>query len=547
MQWLGLPAALVGLGALAIGALLLALHLLRVRLRRVPVDTLLFFRAAGAVQRPRTLLGPPRRLLAWLLAFATAAACWLAFADPRSAGTAPSRIVIVAPDGTTDAGGLALLNAALEFADHAGLGPNGGVWLAATPPQNLRTADEPSWRAQLRTKDLVRSGAGAALPATLQLAADRLGPRGDGEIVVFGGIGPLPASAGGHAIVRRAPPGAPAAGFACVVVEETEPRALRVEPIGAADGDELVVRPASGEASLVRVPAAASVRIPGIATGQHQLTVALMRGDEVRAEIELPVPAQRTAAVALGTGIPDPVRLAVEADPLLEADPQAALQVTLDPTVDGPALVLEAGVGAAPRSVAVSARCPLPLAFADLRRAEASALAVRAEQQVWIEDRLSGAPLVALERARSGAPRLHVVAWLLEDAHRRDVPRLLAGGLRHLAGVGAPAVLMARVPVPLRLATPIVEHAPAGPVTWLAAPAPVNLQPELPGALALTDAFGHPLEASVVAVDAPLVVTAPAAPAASRAGPVRWLVPLLLLALCGLLVDLYLHHRGRLP
>jgi hypothetical protein len=49
-------------GSFLLGAALFGLHLLRVRLVRVPVETLLFFRTAQAPLRPRSLVGMPRRL-----------------------------------------------------------------------------------------------------------------------------------------------------------------------------------------------------------------------------------------------------------------------------------------------------------------------------------------------------------------------------------------------------------------------------------------------------------------------------------------------------
>jgi hypothetical protein len=66
MNFFGLSPAAFAIGALVAAGALAVLHLLRVRLRRQEVDTLLFFRAAAAVQRPRSLLAKFSRPLAYL-------------------------------------------------------------------------------------------------------------------------------------------------------------------------------------------------------------------------------------------------------------------------------------------------------------------------------------------------------------------------------------------------------------------------------------------------------------------------------------------------
>ena len=76
---------------LAIAALL---HLLRVRLRRVPVESLLFFQLAGMVRQPRVLWGSPRRLLALALCVALVGSLISAWAGLRSNATGSSRVVV---------------------------------------------------------------------------------------------------------------------------------------------------------------------------------------------------------------------------------------------------------------------------------------------------------------------------------------------------------------------------------------------------------------------------------------------------------------------
>ena len=123
------PAAFaVGLAALFGGVALL--HLLRVRLRRVEVDTLLFFQLAGALRQPRVLPGKPARWLSLLLAALAVFAAWTAFAEPRAGREAPSRVVVVEPA----AGELReqRLQTVRELVAQGGLGPRGAVLAAAS-------------------------------------------------------------------------------------------------------------------------------------------------------------------------------------------------------------------------------------------------------------------------------------------------------------------------------------------------------------------------------------------------------------------------------
>ena len=65
MRLLGLTPAVFVAGLAVLAGTLLALHLLRVRVRRVTVETLLFFKSLGEVTRPRVLPGRPARFWAW--------------------------------------------------------------------------------------------------------------------------------------------------------------------------------------------------------------------------------------------------------------------------------------------------------------------------------------------------------------------------------------------------------------------------------------------------------------------------------------------------
>ena len=99
MSWFGLSPTALLIGAAVLAAVAVALHLLRVRLRHVEVDTLLFFRLAGTVRQPRSLPGSPSRWLSLLLLLLALASAWTALGDPRSGQDAASRMVVVEPAG----------------------------------------------------------------------------------------------------------------------------------------------------------------------------------------------------------------------------------------------------------------------------------------------------------------------------------------------------------------------------------------------------------------------------------------------------------------
>ncbi len=115
MTWLGLSP--FGVTALLGGALsaLFVLHLLRVRPRRVRIETLLFAKAAAPTPKPVALWGQPSRWLAFLLGAILLALAVAAAGDPMSTADGPSRLVLDAGD-----------RVAADVTASRGVGPRGG-------------------------------------------------------------------------------------------------------------------------------------------------------------------------------------------------------------------------------------------------------------------------------------------------------------------------------------------------------------------------------------------------------------------------------------
>src|SRR5262245_38502923 len=100
MRWLGLSPLAFAIGLAALAALAFALHLLRVRLRRVEVDTLLFFPADVPDPERRELIGRPSRWPSLLLALLLVTALWTVFAELRIDRAAPSAAVVLCASGS---------------------------------------------------------------------------------------------------------------------------------------------------------------------------------------------------------------------------------------------------------------------------------------------------------------------------------------------------------------------------------------------------------------------------------------------------------------
>ncbi|MCC6673004.1 MAG: hypothetical protein IT458_18210 [Planctomycetes bacterium] len=487
MTFAGLSATWVvaGLGLLALA--LFALHLLRVRLRRVAVDSLLFFRQVAQPLQPRVLRGAPSRLLSYLLSLAILAALLLAFADPWRAETNPSRVVLVDGSGSAAHAGVdgrpllaAHLDHARELAATEGLGPRGSVFLVAGELTPLLAAGEAPHLLAARAAGRVPTGSHAHFESALLAARGRL--RAGDEIVVVGGPQALPETMHGVRVARACP--APGESF----------------------GAPAAASPAALEPIAVHVAGAVP---PAVA-------LALASDPELR-QVEV-------AAEALVT----------------VADARAALPAS-------PALRIEDGAGSGPREAQRTPRLPFPLSLRDLRRTDAPALLPEPGETVWIEDARSGAPLVAARRdpARDGAPTVRIVRWLVEDLGHADVPRLVLHAVRVVAAPRLPPVCSAGT----EIAVPALDGAVAdlrGPVPLRLLPSQgvYRFAVDLPGTYRLELGRRH---AEFRAVPVPAAPAGAAETTLAALGGTRLWLPLALLALALMAFEAWLYHRGRVP
>ncbi len=172
---LSLGTYLAGIGAVA--AAVFVAHLLRVRHRRVPVETLLFFRLTETPSRPRVLFGMPARWLSMLAAMLAAAAIWTAVADPVAAGDDASRFVVVAGSSAVDP----------ELRDEvlsSPLGPRGRIVTADDDGGLLAGADEPRGVATARL-DPREAAPGTAVDGAAELVTALARP---GDAVAAHGV-----------------------------------------------------------------------------------------------------------------------------------------------------------------------------------------------------------------------------------------------------------------------------------------------------------------------------------------------------------------------
>lgn len=198
MTFAGLPLGAIAGAFAAAGAAIVALHLVRVRRRRVEVPfAALYLRALG--ERARGLAGYRfRRLLSLLLALAALACLALAAGDPRPAMRARTIAFLVDASGSMQAldergaGGAPVTRFERAQAEAKALVGSLGpldralvIQLDGRPrPLGGLTADGAELVAQL---DAMRPGEDAAdLDAGLRLAADVLRDRPDPSIVLIG-------------------------------------------------------------------------------------------------------------------------------------------------------------------------------------------------------------------------------------------------------------------------------------------------------------------------------------------------------------------------
>lgn len=493
MNLLGLPPWTFAAGLAGLAGTLLVLHMLRVRLRRQRVDSLLFFRQVGAVHRPRVLLGLPARWWSYLLGLALLAAAFTTFADPVDAADGPSRVVLVdASLGVDPALRERLGDAALAIAGQDGLGTRGRIVAFGEAPRTVWTPTEPAERLGERLRELQAGGAPDAFWSGLRTAS--AGLRAGDEIVVLGGPTMLPTSVDDIPVRRGGFEGTASASLVRADARHTAAgRMILVEAssggidaeVLARDGTEILAR------TTIRTALGATTRAalgPIDGDAHPELALELTASGSVAASVPFPLARSPILRVHVAAGIDACVGAAIDADPRLEstaspadADVVVTASTPVEELVAKPALAFVEGVGEAERSPRSTASNPLPMSLRDRQRT-GTALAA-GDGEVWVEDSATGAALV-----RRGARGIEAVAWLLDDPSHRDVPTLICGSLLALA-----------------------PNDP-GP-SWRSALPPVGSEAELVLAAVLD--------------------------------PFPWALALLALALAALLVDGWLHHRGR--
>jgi hypothetical protein len=525
MNFFGLSPAAFAIGALVAAGALAVLHLLRVRLRRQEVDTLLFFRAAAAVQRPRSLLAKFSRPLAYLFGLLLLLTAWTAFADPRGADDGTSRAIVVDASGASAgraADGTALFPQLIAKARElaATSGPRGLVVAAAPGVPVLWRSGEPLALLDERAAALTPSGPGADLGRATRTARGLLGVGDDVVVLDAGSIANAPAAAGIARIERDDAIG-------------DRPGSLRAEIVGATAGRTVALwldgERATNTAAAVQV-AAAQVAFDVPATARS-LELRLIDGATTLHAVTVPLPTANAIEVDVGDDVPTSVVLAVRADPtFVEADTATLRIRTNADDTTSPTLVVTAGVDPRARRPERTDRCLFPLSLHDRSGIVGGALATPPGgfREVFVRDAATGAPLIALDGAHPSA-RIHVVDWLVDGTHR-DVPTLVAAALRHLAG--RPAQVERAIGEPLgALAAGDVDAA--------------GFAPFGPAALRIPGDARRTLHA--YASVAPTPAATPFVMPPSLGGDGRWLPWLLAFALLLVLADQWLHHRGRMP
>ncbi len=213
MNLVGLSTATFVSGLAALIVALGALHLLRVRMRRQVVDSLLFFRTAALQARPRVLGKKLARLGTFLLGAALLALAWTAFGEPMRSDAATSRVLVIdrtdaARAASADGRELAAVFAAdaQAVADASALGPRGAVIVVGEATRGVLRADEPVAMLGERIAALPVGGAPSSIEEVLTAAAHTLRP-GD-ELVLFGGPEHVAAQLDGIPVRRAAAPAA---------------------------------------------------------------------------------------------------------------------------------------------------------------------------------------------------------------------------------------------------------------------------------------------------------------------------------------------------
>lgn len=265
MNLAGLSGATFAAGLAGLLLALGALHLLRVRMRRQVVDSLLFFRSVALHARPRVLGRRLARLGSFLVAAAALAFAWTAFAEPSARDDAPSRAIVV--DVTSAARATPRVAQATQLATTIGLGPRGVVVAAGAAPIAVLRPGEPTEllaaRCEGRFGDAPPSGVFDALVACAHALRD-----GD-EIVLIGGPSQAPASIDGiplrlveataAAAIEVAPPSPTRL---AVFVADDVPMAIAIALDARGDVDRTALGDA--EVAIARTTATLPVAMPAV-------------------------------------------------------------------------------------------------------------------------------------------------------------------------------------------------------------------------------------------------------------------------------------------
>ncbi|PIE25700.1 MAG: hypothetical protein CSA62_00250 [Planctomycetota bacterium] len=553
MTLLGLSpfAFFVGLGALFAGLLLL--QMLRVRLRRARVDSLLFFVEIAEQQRPRSLLGLPRRWLSFLLALLALFLLWFRYADPALEAKGPSRIVLVdaaqAPQGKEARA--AYWRKVREGLESKGLGPRGAVYAVQGQCSLLLAPKEAPSLLERRAAELPLGGQRSGLYEALQMAAERL--RAGDQILWMGPGIELPHTWQGLPLLQLPTPEPAELGCESILLDPSGDWVLRVwSSSGQVVADFDDGRPRHLEAKDGRIVLGA--QLPERIVLRDPLS-------KIQRVLQLPLRAKPPLRVFLSPKAPEIFRDLILSDPGLILAENAAADVVVGQA--GPAQaprlrVLDGTATQSPVQARVLADLPLPILLSKLRSDQGRCLdplqeeaprpgISRTQARDWVVDASSGRALVRMVTGEN-APELQLASWLLDFEDDRDLPLLLGFALRVLGGQRLPALQPAGSPLKLavREAGVLRFHSQDGRELSFASTGP-SCSVRLPEGVWQLD--GERIVSYPAAAPLPAAAAAPSkspqlASFAERS-PLPWLLLLGAAILLG--VDMLLYHRARLP
>ena len=568
------PALLGVAGLAAVAGLLYALQRLRVRHREVEVETTLFWKQAIEESRARVLTQRFRHPWTYALLLAICSLLWLSFAGLRS-DAAEDRDHLVLLDGSAGMAHGARFDAAVDAAVDYTAGLPAGSRTVVLCAERARTVLRPNEELLLLRRRLEAVAPVAAPSCVIDVLFDsvRERPARPMTVCVAGDLqlsaseqARLPASVA----LRRLPLAERAGSNAGVTALGVRPAASgrwdavdvlfdvrRSDPAGGAAGrgdgpsPSVTLDGAALDAAQVAVEPLADgrrFRYADVPANGQLLRVALARGDSLGLDdvATFALPDRRPVGVAVGPGVPEVLRQAVEADPgLVVQQDGARVVVRLAGDSFGgelPALELSAPAQADDAF----------LVFHDEDQDPASVLE-RLYTQLGLQEIDAMAAAAALGRAVTmGAkpgPRRALWVWrqLLADDYdfvrSRSFPLFVGLGVRWLADV---------VEGPTRVA--VGEPLAAGDGEVVAGDARsrsfgATFVPRAPGALRLAD--GSTLHASLLdplATGAPRAdaLEVPSLPAASGVSP-DLVTVFLVLALLLLAAEWVLYRTSRIP